>query len=289
MNNTWKQITLWTLILTAMIIEIVLGVNEKNLITQIGPVIIVICIFTFTLLHGMVRYGARDLLIFFAISFIVSWSYEQISIITGFPFGHYYYTGQLGPKILFVPIIIMPAYFGTAYLAWTLSHILLDVYDSKIKVFHTVAIPLVASFIMVMWDVCMDPYMATILNNWIWIKGGGFYGVPFTNFLGWYLCVYTFYQMFAVYLYKKKDIDKPAYPFPKMYWLQPAVLYMTSFIFYLFKILYAGNDIITTPDGKTWWSQDIYQAAFLMTINTMVFVALIAIIKIFIRKKALPI
>jgi putative membrane protein len=62
---------------------------------------------------------------------------------------------------------------------------------------------LTASFIMVMWDVCMDPYMATILKNWIWIRGGSFYGVPFKNFLGRYLCVYTFYQIFAIYLCKK--------------------------------------------------------------------------------------
>lgn len=281
MYSTRKQIVLWTLILTAVIIETILGMNEKNLITQTGPVIVVICVFTFAFMHGMERYGTKDFLVFFAISFIVSWGYENISITTGFPFGHYYYTDQLGPKLLFAPVIIMPAYFGTAYLAWTLSHILLDLYESKISGIYTFAIPLTASFIMVMWDVCMDPYMSTILKNWIWVKGGSFYGVPFKNFLGWYLCVYTFYQIFAIYLYRKKERVEPGYSFPKMYWLQPTVLYLTSFVFYLFKIFFTGNYIITSPDGKTWWSQDIYQAALLMTINTMVFVAVIATIKVF--------
>jgi hypothetical protein len=45
MNSTGKQIAMWTLILTAMIIEIILGMNEKNLITQTGPVIEVVTCF----------------------------------------------------------------------------------------------------------------------------------------------------------------------------------------------------------------------------------------------------
>ena len=99
-------------------------------------------------------------------------------------------------------------------------------------------------------------------------------------FLGWYLCVYTFYQIFAIYLYRKKVRKEPAYFFPKMYWIQPTVLYLTGFLFYLFKIFFTGIDMIISPDGKTWWSQDIYQAALLMTINTMMFVAVIAAVKI---------
>ncbi len=284
-KNTLTKAAPWALILTALALEIILGMNEKNLITQSGPVIMVVCICAVSALHGIERYGAKDFFIFFAIASIVSWSYENLSISTGFPFGHYYYTEQLGPKILHVPLIIMPAYFGTAYLAWTLSHILLDLYDRQITGIYTFAIPLIASFIMVMWDLCMDPYMSTILKNWIWTGGGSFYGVPLVNFLGWYLCVYTFYQLFALYLRTKKDDSVTARSFSTSYWLQPAVLYLSSGIFYLFKIFFAGNDPITAPDGKTWLSQDIYEVALLMTINTMGFVALTAAIKIFARKK----
>ena len=47
-------------------------------------------------------------------------------------------------------------------------------------------------FTIHMWDIVMDPFMSTISKGSIWKEGGGFFGVPFGNFLGWYLCVYTF-------------------------------------------------------------------------------------------------
>src|SRR5262249_19046491 len=49
-------------------------------------------------LHGLRRYSVKQFLIFFVIAFIVSNFYENLSILTGFPFGHYHYTDALGPK-----------------------------------------------------------------------------------------------------------------------------------------------------------------------------------------------
>jgi uncharacterized membrane protein len=48
----------------------------------------------------------------------------------------------------------------------------------------TFAVPIVAAFIMVGWDVCLDPASSTIAHIWIWENGGGYFGVPLTNYLG---------------------------------------------------------------------------------------------------------
>src|SRR5947209_4731408 len=77
----------------------------------------------FALVHGAVRYGWRGILTFLAICLVVSNVLENLSISTGFPFGHYQYTGGL--KLLQVPIFIGPAYFATAYLAWMLAIVLI--------------------------------------------------------------------------------------------------------------------------------------------------------------------
>jgi hypothetical protein len=37
-------------------------------------------------------------------------------------------------------------------------------------------------------------------GKWIWLNGGEYWGVPFTNFLGWFLTVYLIFQNFALYL-----------------------------------------------------------------------------------------
>ena len=39
---------------------------------------------------------------------------------------------------------------------------------------------------------------------WIWHDGGGYFGVPFSNFMGWFLCVYTIFQLLALYLMRTR-------------------------------------------------------------------------------------
>jgi uncharacterized membrane protein len=93
------------------------------------PVISILVPTLFVAIHGSQRMGWRTLAVFFAIAFVVSWSYESLSIATGFPFGNYHYTNNLGPKLGMVPLLIMPAYFAMAYVSWHLAHIVLDKFD----------------------------------------------------------------------------------------------------------------------------------------------------------------
>lgn len=270
----------WSLVGAQATLAVVLGVSEDNSLAKLGPIISVVVTMAFTVLHGTARYGWRDFAIFFAIAAVVSWTYETASILTGFPFGQYHYTERLGLKLWLVPVAIIPAYFGTAYLAWTIAQVLLGIYARPLTLRTSFLLPIIAAFIMVMWDVCMDPYMATILGNWVWHGGGAFYGVPLVNFLGWYLCVYTFYQLFAFYLLKKQTRRPPSEIGGKSYWLQPAVIYATGVPFYVIKLLYASNKSIQTADGKTWSASDIYASALLVTLVTMVFVAALTIFRV---------
>ena len=96
------------------------------------------------------------------IAFIVSNFYENLSILTGFPFGHYHYTDALGPKLFLVPLLISPAYFGCGYLAWSLAHVFVGVFGNKLRADQIWRVTLVAAFVMVMWDLTMDPRMAEI-------------------------------------------------------------------------------------------------------------------------------
>jgi len=60
-------------------------------------------------------------------------------------------------------------------------------------------LPLAASFVMTAWDFSMDPVWADIDHSWVWQDGGSYYGVPVSNFFGWFFTVF-FYQLFALYL-----------------------------------------------------------------------------------------
>src|SRR5438132_9114579 len=128
---------------------------------------------------------------------IVSNILENSSILTGFPFGHYYYTDSLGPKIALVPFFISLSYISFGYLAWVFSTLLVSEVRKGSALLVSVAVPLVASFVMVAWDFCLDPIASTINHAWIWKDGGGYFGVPFSNYLGWSFTVYIFFQLFA--------------------------------------------------------------------------------------------
>ena len=50
---------------------------------------------------------------------------------------------------------------------------------------------------MTQWDVVMEPAVSTIAKAWIWHDGGAHFGVPLSNYAGWLLTSWLFYQAFA--------------------------------------------------------------------------------------------
>jgi len=111
---------------------------------------------TFALIHGAERYAWTSILVFLIICLVVSNASENLSILTGFPFGRYYYTDMLGPKLFLVPVLIGGAYAGVGYLSWIIAQVLLDRMDSSTRS-GIWALPAVAAVLMVSWDLSLDP------------------------------------------------------------------------------------------------------------------------------------
>jgi len=234
--------------------------------------------FCFALVHGSVAYRFRDMLAFLVICLVVSNAMENSSILTGFPFGHYYYTAALGPKLFFVPQLIGPAYMATGYVSWMLARISLrDAHGRRFGP-HEFTVPLLASFIMVSWDLSIDPVASTIGHKWIWVNGGNYFGVPFSNFMGWFLTVYLFFQLFALYL-RSRGTERDARPaMPNGYWLQALIVYTITALPPVLNIVtqHSGATIVD-PAGGAWRVRDIYVATGLCCIFTMgAFIALAA-------------
>jgi uncharacterized membrane protein len=146
---------------------------------------------------------------FVTIILVVSNACENVGVRTSLPFGRYYFTDVMGPKILAVPILLGVAYIGMAYLSWTLAMIILGDRQKPLLGRHVVTLPIIAAFMMVSWDLSMDPVWATILRAWVWPQGGAYFGVPASNFVGWYLTVYLIFQSFAIYLHRWSGARTP--------------------------------------------------------------------------------
>jgi len=249
--------------------------------TGVSATVNVFFVIAIATLHGLRRYSVKQFLIFFVIAFTVSNFYENLSILTGIPFGHYHYTEALGPKLFLVPLLIAPAYFGCGYLAWSLAHVLVGAFGSKLRAEQIWRVPLVAAFVMVMWDLTMDPIAATVQKQWIWHDGGSYFGVPFVNYLGWLLCIYTIFQLFAIYISRQNvasEQEEQSDTIDRGYWYQASAAYATTGLTSGLPALTGGNAVITDATGQQWQAMQIYQSMALIAIFTMGFVALLSVL-----------
>lgn len=192
---------LWSVVALFAAYSVLLRPLAATPLGPFSPLAVVGLMALFVVLHGTRQVGWKPLVVLFLLTFAVSWSYEATSIATGFPFGRYHYSSALGPKLGTVPLLIMPAYYVVAYISWRLGLILLDRFgDRRRDALATWVLPAIAAMIMVMWDLSMDPARSTRAGIWVWEDGGSYFGVPFSNFMGWLLCVWTIFQLYALYL-----------------------------------------------------------------------------------------
>ncbi len=274
MRNTKSWITfLWVLV--------VLLAGARLATTAFSPSLtipVVLAAAVFALIHGALRYRWRGVLAFLVICLVVSNTLENTSILTGFPFGHYHYTS--GPKLFLVPLFIGPSYFATAYLAWMLAIVLIGDVRREGSWFTTVAVPVIASAVMVMWDLTLDPTASTIKHFWIWEQGGGYFGVPLTNYVGWFFTVYVFLQLFALYL-RFRGGREASQALPRSYYAQAIVSYavvgLTAVLSYL---VFSGNTLVTDAAGLVWQTRSITEAEATVSIFTMIFVSVLSGMKL---------
>jgi putative membrane protein len=265
-----RAIVLWTIAFVFAVFTILTSVFPSLL--SPGPVGIIntILLVAFALVHGVATYGGRGIVFFVLVCLVVSNIFENLSIITGFPFGHYHYTEILGPKIFLVPITIGGAYFGAGYLSWIISLVLLGRMNQPIDRFARWTLPVVASFLMASWDFMLDPGASTVEHNWIWENGGGFFGVPFSNYLGWLLTVFVFFAIFSGYAAVRSQSALQGIRHAPEFYAQAIIMYALLGVRHVLTYFVpTENSRLVDAVGHPWMSHDIYETAALAAIFTV--------------------
>lgn len=80
--------------------------------------------FVFAVTHASDRLGVRAMLVFLVITFVVSFVFETVGVLTGVVYGPYHYTDRLGLKLGGVPVLIPLAWFMMMYASYTLVDII---------------------------------------------------------------------------------------------------------------------------------------------------------------------
>jgi len=222
---------------------------------------------SFALIDGSRQFRLRGILIFAFICVVVGNLTENLSIATGFPFGHYSFVQLMGPKLFQVPVLLGLAYIGMSYVSWRVAQSILGTSPTNAMGLRFFALPLLASFVMTAWDLAQDPVWATVLHGWVWRDGGAWFGVPVSNYLGWTGTVFGIYVLFALYLRSQARFlsnGSSTRSWPAM-------------VFY--SLCAAGNvsqwipkpvpPVVQDPTGKLWQVADITTASALVSIFVM--------------------
>ena len=108
--------------------------------------------------------------------YVISLTSELLGTTYGIPFGAYAYTNLLGPKWFDrVPWLIPLSWFTMSWAAWIIA-------SHRTRGFQAV---LLGTCLLVAWDLLLDPAMSRVTSYWIWGEKGNYYGMPWTNLLGW--------------------------------------------------------------------------------------------------------
>jgi uncharacterized membrane protein len=275
-NSSLTYIVLWIIVIVYVVEALLETAIPKLTPVPLEPILLL----PFVIIHMWKRYKWKALLFFFVVSFIVSNIFENLSIETGFPFGHYYYTSILGPKLFLVPSLVILAYIAFGYVCWVLSTRLVGDVRRGASALTTFGVPLVASFIFVGYDFCFDPSVSTVRHWWIWQQGGGYFGVPLSNFLGWSLTTFVFFLLFGLYLRQFEMKDSELFTFTKSHYYMAVVVFLGTAATFTVRYLFSSSTQVTDAVGQTWITGNIYETAVIASIYTMFFIAILAAIKI---------
>ena len=152
----------------------------------------------FTAGQSIYELGIKKAVLFLIISSLIGFLAEVLGTSTGFPFGKYYYTDFLGPKILGVPEVVPLVWFVISYLTLSIAAGVFSA-TNKLNRRSLTTLALFCAFGAVAWDFLIDP-MFSSYGYWVWtgqfVDLPKLYGIPLTNFVGWFVLITIIVSVF---------------------------------------------------------------------------------------------
>ena len=133
------------------------------------------------LVVGLLRATDRRAATGVGLLILYSYAVEYVGVHTGVPYGEFFYGVDLGPTVAGVPLGL-PVFFVPLVMNGYLLCLLLLGDRARVAAVRLLAV--IAT--VVTMDVVLDPG-AVALGFWVYPNGGGFYGVPLSNYAGWVL------------------------------------------------------------------------------------------------------
>ncbi len=115
---------------------------------------------------------------------VFAWVAEWIGSSTNSLFGGYYYTDHLHPQLLGVPLLIPLAWLMMLPPSWAIAVAILGFPTKLTTLRERMAFIGLSMLAFTAWDLYLDPQMVE-WGFWVWDHPGGYFGIPWSNYLGW--------------------------------------------------------------------------------------------------------
>ena len=121
-----------------------------------------------------------------AVIAVFTWAIERLGSSRGIPFGEYSYTQAIQPQLGGVPVIIPLAWAMMLIPAWAVSQAILEPSRGRLGRAYPLVFAVLSGLAFTAWDLYLDPQMVS-RGLWVWEAGGSYFGIPWSNYLGWWL------------------------------------------------------------------------------------------------------
>lgn len=165
---------------------------------------------------------------------------EWLGVKFGWFFGHYFYNPDFGLYIADIPLTIGTAWLmviaTTHAIAYPISQVL------KPGILRFIFYCLIGAIAAVIMDLILDPVSTEIKEYWVWHGEGSYYGVPFSNFMGWFFIALALHGLLFFFIHLFNYGKKPH----QQYW-QPRMVLLYILMIVMFSITAIVNAMFLAP------------------------------------------
>lgn len=261
----------WGLLLVYAVIALLPIFANTEQTRQIASLPILVDI-VFAVFVAVMFFGWKDMLMFYLISFVVTVVVENISVLSGIPFGFFEHY-EAGPRIGNIPLVVGLGYFYYAMLGWIFADLIIGRVAEKNQCFPVLGRPMIGMVIASSIDAIYDPVGSQVMGMYGYPHGGGFFGVPLSNSIGWFVNVFLIlflFELASTFLLKHSHRYRWVGT-PSIWHLQAVILLGLQAISPIVSFFIMPNQVVADGAGVIWNSHDLYETVSLVALHTMVF------------------
>jgi len=171
----------------------------------------------FVLLHSVVTLGKRKTAIFFSLAMMIGFLSELFGTLYGWIFGQYYYSESMR-SLLGLMAFETPLSWGVIiYICYSLTNLFLSGFGGEKPritdkfcwyIGGIVLLSSIDGLSAMNLDMILD-LIGVSTGGWIWVNGGPYFGIPISNFIGWFLVTSVSTFLFRTYeSYTKHETNR---------------------------------------------------------------------------------